>query len=255
MKTFFHILLSISLMSVFVQIVFAADISTGPDGVQTLVAKIVAAYGGEKVIKETTSVYAIGDIEALMRQDRGSYELFFKRPRKLKVDIKYQRSSETRVLDGNTGYRGANDGPLAEINGPSLLAIVYQYKHIDLPYGLLSGAYSITSEGKKDINGTIVEIIHLSDTEGPPMDVCVDVETFHIVKVTGYFVAPDGRTMALSSEFSDFRTVGNTVFPFKVINYAAGQRIAETIMKSYKINLPTPDHLFEPKSSLQGVPL
>ena len=47
-----------------------------------------------------------------MRQDRGSYELFFKRPRKLKVDIKYQRSSETRVLDGNTGYRGANDGPL-----------------------------------------------------------------------------------------------------------------------------------------------
>lgn len=255
MKTIFHILLVIFFVSVFVQIVFAADISTGPERIQTLVANIIVAYGGKKVIEDTTSVYAVGEIEALMRQDRGSYELSFKRPRKLRVDIKYQKSSETRVLDGNKGYRGTNDLHLSEVNGPSLIAMAYQYKHFDLPYGLLFGAYSITEEGKEDLNGKTVEVIHLTDAEGPPMDVYVDADTFHIVKVTGYFKAGDGRTMALSSEFSDFRKVGDAVFPFKVINYAGGQRTAEMIIKSYKINLAIPDHLFAPQSSLQNVPL
>jgi len=255
MKTVFHSLLAIFFMSVFVQSVFAADTSSEPERIQTLVAKIVAAYGGKKVIEETTSVSAIGDIEALMRQNRGSYELSFKRPRKLRVDIKYQRSSETRVLDGNTGYRGANDVSLSEVNGLSLVSMVYQYKHFDLPYGLLFGTYSIKTEGEKDLDGKTGEVIHLSDTEGPPMDVYIDAETFHIVRVTGYFVAADGRTMALSSEFSNFKKVGDAVFPFKVINYAGGQRIAEIIMKYYKINLTIPDHLFAPQYSLQHVPL
>ena len=255
MKTVFHIFLIIFFMSVFVQSVFAADTPSEPERIQTLVAKIVAAYGGGKVIEETTSVSAIGEIEALMRQDRGSYELSFKRPRKLRVDIRYQRSSETRVLDGNTGYRGANDVSLSEVNGLSLVAMVYQYKHFDLPYGLLFGTYSIKMEGERELDGKTVEVIHLSDTEGPPMDVYVDTETFHIVRVTGNFAADDGRTMALSSEFSNFKKVGDAVFPFKVINYAGGQRIAEIVMKSYKINLAIPEHLFAPQSSLQHVPL
>src|ERR1700690_706866 len=255
MKTVFHIFLIIFFMSVFVQSVFAADTPSEPERIQTLVAKIVAAYGGGKGIEETTSVSAIGEIEALMRQDRGSYELSFKRPRKLRVDIRYQRSSETRVLDGNTGYRGANDVSLSEVNGLSLVAMVYQYKHFDLPYGLLFGTYSIKMEGERELDGKTVEVIHLSDTEGPPMDVYIDAETFHIVRVSGHFAADDGRTMVLSSEFSNFKKVGDAVFPFKVINYASGQRIAEIIMKSYKINLTIPDHLFEPQSSLQHVPL
>ena len=253
MKAVLYILLSVFLVSVFVQIVFATDISTKPEGVQAFVAKIVAAYGGRKVIEETTSVYAIGDITALMRQDRGSYELLFKRPRKLRVNITYQQSSEERILDGNIGYRGTKDSPLSEVKGPNFLAMVYQYKHFDLPYGLLRGVYSITTEGRKDLNGKTVEVIHLADAEGPPMDMFVDTETFFIIKVTGHFVAADGRTIALSSEFSNFGKVGDAVFPFKVINYAGEQRIAETIMKSYKINTAIPDHLFEPKSSLQNV--
>ena len=209
--------------------------------------QILSLPMGEKGHRRDDIVSAIGDIEALMRQDRGSYELSFKRPRKLRVDIKYQRSSETRVLDGNTGYRGVNDVSLSEVNGPSLVAMVYQYKHFDLPYGLLFGTYSIKTAGKKDLDGKTVEVIHLSDTEGPPMDLYVDAETFHIVRVTGYFAAADGRTMALSSEFSNFKKVGDAVFPFKVINYAGGQRIAEIIIKSYKINLTIPDHLFAPQ--------
>jgi len=87
-------------MSVFVQSVFAADTSSEPERIQTLVAKIVAAYGGKKVIEETTSVSAIGDIEALMRQNRGSYELSFKRPRKLRGLLKQGSWTVTPGTEG-----------------------------------------------------------------------------------------------------------------------------------------------------------
>jgi hypothetical protein len=124
--------------------------------------------------------------------------------------------------------------------------MVYQYKHFDILYGLLKGYYSITLKGKEDLNGNGVEVLHLMDQEGPPMDVYVDTKTFYVVKVTGYFVVGDSRTTTLSSEFSDFRKVADTVFPFKVASFAGGMKIAETIMKTYIINSAIPDTVFVP---------
>ena len=78
------------------------------------------------------------------------------------------------------------------------------------------------------------------------MDVYIDAATYYLVKVTGYFVMGGGQATALSSEFSDFRKVGDTVFPFKLTNYAGGQKIGETIMKTYTVNPTIPDTLFAP---------
>jgi outer membrane lipoprotein-sorting protein len=225
----------------------AADTPAGaPHDVQSLVTKIIAAYGGKETIEGIKSVYADGDIEAFMRGDRGTYQVSFKRPRKLRVETRYERSSETRILDGDSGYRAMDGLPLSEAKGGSLLAMVYQYKHFDLPCGLLEGSYSITNKGKEQLNGKTVEVLHLTDSEGPPMDICVDTRTFYIVKVTGYFEMGGGRSTALSAEFSDFRKVGETVFPFRITNYAGGYRIAQTVMKIYKINPQIPDSLFTP---------
>jgi outer membrane lipoprotein-sorting protein len=226
---------------------FVADTSAGsPADAHSIVSKIIAAYGGKEAIEGIKSVYAEGTIEAFMRQDRGTYQLSFKRPRKLRVDTKYEHSSETRILNGDTGYRAMDGLPLSEAKGGSLLAMVYQYKHFDLPYGLLKGSYSITLKGQEALNGKKVEVLHLTDSEGPPMDVYVDTGTFYIVKVTGYFEMGGGRSTALSAEFSDFRKVGETVFPFRITNYAGGYRIAQTVMKIYKINPQIPDSLFTP---------
>jgi hypothetical protein len=213
---------------------------------QSLVRKIIAAYGGKGVIEGIKSVYAAGNIAAFMRRDRGTYEVCFKRPRKLRVDTKYGQSSETRILNGDAGYRGMDGLPLSEAEGGSLSAMVYQYKHFDLPYGLLKGDYSVSVKSKEDLNGKPVEVLHLTDREGPPMDAYIDTHTFFIVKVTGYFTVGGGRSTALSAEFSDFRKVDGTVFPFKIMNYAGGYRIAETKMNVYRINPPIPDSLFAP---------
>jgi outer membrane lipoprotein-sorting protein len=240
-----HVLIAFFLISGFVQASCADGAPRVPEDIRSLVPKIIAAYGGKEVLEGLKRVYAEGHIEALMRQDNGSYKVYLERPGKLRVEVKYQRSSETRILNGDSGYRGKDGSPLSRASGDSLLAMVYQYKHSDLPYGLLKGAYSISRKGEEDLNGRQVEVLHLTDREGPPMDIYVDTRTFLIVKVTGYFRMAGGST-ALSAEFSDFRKVGGTVFPFRIANFAGGFKIAETVMKTYKINPPMADSLFAP---------
>jgi hypothetical protein len=245
MKHALYALMVLSMISGFARL-SSADTPGAPENIPSLVSKIIAAYGGKDAVEKLKNVHASGDIEAFMRRDHGTYEVYFKRPRKLRVDTKYQGSSETRILNGQMGYRRMDGLPLSQARGGSLLAMVYQYKHFDLPYGLLKGAYSIRTKGKEDLNGRPVEVLHLTDNEGPPMDAYVDTHAFFIVKVTGYFVVAGSRSTALSAEFSDFRKVDGTVFPFRIINYAGGFKIAETTMKTYRINTSMADSLFAP---------
>jgi outer membrane lipoprotein-sorting protein len=246
MKRFLYYLFAFFYLFVQVQMACAIDSHARSDDANALITKIIAAYGGKSAVERTTGISAVGTINAFMRQDSGTYKLLFKRPRKLRVETKYQRSFEKRILIGNTGYRESDATPSVQVKDQRFLTMVYQYKHFDILYGFLNGYYSVSREGKENLHGNMVEVLHLTDQEGPPMDVYVDDKTFFIVKVTGYFVMPDGRKTSLSSEFSDFRNVADTVFPFKVANYAGGQKIAETIMQSYIINPEISDSAFVP---------
>jgi len=159
----------------------------------------------------------------------------------------YQNCLSTSLLLETLCYQKIYElSGLTPVQDHRFLAMVYQYRHFDLAYGLLTGMYLVRMKEKDHLNGKPVEVIHLTSDDGPPMDVYVDTEPFLIVKVTGYFTVSDGRPTTLSSEFSDFRKVGDMVFPFAVINYAGGQKIAETRMKTYRINPRLEDSLFLP---------
>jgi hypothetical protein len=54
------------------------------------------------------------------------------------------------------------------------------------------------------------------------------------------------RTTELSAEFFYFRGVGNTILPFRVVNYGSGQKIAQTIITSDELYQDLPDALIEP---------
>jgi len=246
MKRYWYAGLILLSLVVRIQAAVATDTREQSGDSKALVATVIAAYGGEKAVEGMKSVYAIGDINAFMRQDQGKYELSFKRPRKLRVDTRYQRSNETRILNGDNGYRGTNETPLSPVKDHRYLAMVYQYKHFDVLYGFIHDYYAITRKGKEVYNGKIAEVLHLTDQEGPPMDVFVDSETRYIVKVTGYFTVADGRVTTLSSEFSDFKKAADTVFPYKITNHAGGQKIAETSMRTYTINPALSDAVFAP---------
>lgn len=244
-KGFFRFLSVFFIIVVCHLLAVASDAPRGPEIVNSVIENIITTAGGKQVIEKITALHAVGDITALMRQDKGTYEVFFKRPDKMRVETKYRRSFETRILNGTSGYRGTENVPLTPVNDHRLLAMVYQCKHTDLLYGLLHGYYSVIIKGQENLNGREVRLLEVTDAQGRAMDVYVDTVTFYIVKVTGYFVIPDGRTTSLSSEFFDYRNVGGTLLPFRVVNYAGGQKIAETTIRSYDLNPALPDSLFD----------
>jgi hypothetical protein len=77
------------------------------------------------------------------------------------------------------------------------------------------------------------------------MEVFVNAENYRIVKSIGTFTMGSQST-SLSSEFSDFRNVDGVLFPFRIVNYAGGNRIAEITIARYLVNPTIDDSLFTP---------
>ena len=212
--------------------------------ITSIIDKVIEAYGGKGVIEGIQSLSAKGKIEAFMLDDQGTYEYYFKRGRKLRVETKYKHSSEVRILNGDKGYRGTDKLPFEEVSGPRYLSIVYQYKHLNILHDLITGTYQIRSGGRDAVSDH-VEIFRLVDREGAVMDIFIDTHTAFIIKVTAYFTAGNKQT-DLSSEFSDFKKVGNSVFPFRITNYAGGFKVAQTVIEKYSLNPDIADSFFAP---------
>lgn len=211
-----------------------------------LVAKIVQAYGGAQQIERVTALRAEGEINAFARGTRGTYKRFFQRPRLLWVETSYPGLTETRVLNGQLAWRTNDRDGIKGDAGPSRQAMIYQYKQLDLPYGLLKGAYNLRYVGESMVGSLTTQVMEVWDDEGPAMQVNVDTAAHVIVKVTGILKAGE-KTMSLAAEFSDFRWVDGTLLPFRVHNFAADTAISETVMTRYAVN-PAPDaELFVPR--------
>jgi hypothetical protein len=210
-----------------------------------IIDKVIDAYGGKEVVDGIHSLHAKGKIEAFMLHDHGTYELYFKRERKLRVETKYGRGFEVRVLNGDKGYRGSDTRPIEEVSGPRFYSMVYHYKHLDIIHDLAKGVYQIHSAGTSLLRGNKVKVLRLNDKEGAMMDIYVDAQNSLIVKVAAYFTEGN-KNMDLSSEFSDFRKVGGSVFPFTITNYAGGMKIAQTVIEKYSLNPDIADSFFAP---------
>ncbi len=250
MRGFFYILMFFLLIPG-PKALCAEEPSDEAQRITSITNKVIDAYGGKDVIEGIHSVHAKGKIEAFMLRDHGTYEFYFKRGGKLRVEIKYEHSSEVRILNNERGYRSTNILPFEEVYGPRFLSMVYQYKHLNILHDLITDAYRIRSLGQPQRSGDNIEVFRLNDKEGTVMDVSVDKQTFFIVKVAAYFKT-ENKQIDLSAEFSDFRKVGGSVFPFRITNYAGGLKIAQTVIENYSLDSSIADSFFEP-SAIQSL--
>ena len=211
-----------------------------------LVDKVVQAYGGPAQIEQMVSLNADGLINAIVRNASGTYKRWFQRPRMLRVETVYPETTETRVLNGELAWRITGGNMMVGVEGPSRQAMIYQYKQLDLPYGLLKGRYNLRHAGTETVANQATEAMEIWDEEGPNIRVNVDATTHLIVKVTGQ-IAFGSQTMVLAAEFSDFRPVDGTPMPFHMKNYAGSTTISETVITRYAINPTVDPTLFVPR--------
>ncbi|MFZ5995866.1 MAG: hypothetical protein ACOYW7_00020 [Nitrospirota bacterium] len=231
---------------------FGGEMADEAGRVAAVINNVIEAYGGKEAIGNIHTLRARGTITTRMSGKQGVYEVQFKRDRKLFVETRYGDSWERRILNGTRGYRTSDRHALEEVSGPRYLSMLYQYKHLNLLYDLVRGAYQIRPGGRdatySSLYGNDVEKFTMADNEGAVIETYIDTRTSYIIKVVGYFKAGD-KTTSLSAEFSDFKKVDGRVFPFKVTNFAGGLKIAETVIETYTINPDIPDSLFMPLSN------
>lgn len=212
---------------------------------QRTVENLILAHGGAQAIERAAAMQAEGDIDAFLRGGKGSYRRWLERPRRLRVETVYPRESETRILDGAQVWRGSGGQPPRAVSGQGHLAVVYQYKQLDLPYGLLKGEYQVHYAGHEALEDRDTEVLELADAEGPPMRVHVDAQTHLIVRVAGTFTH-GGMSIALGIDFADYRPVDGLSLPHRMRNHAGGQVVSETVIHRYVINPPSDPARFRP---------
>ncbi len=217
-----------------------------------VVRKIINAYGGAAEIQKIRSLSARGVLDSPMYEKRAAYSFDLARDgRKLRVEIRAGSSSEVRILNGAKGYVRTGDSPLAPASGPRVLAMIYQFKELTMPFQLLKSSFTIAFGGGSTVHGAPADVLLLEDGEGPPMKLYVDPRSGRILKDSGSFVM-EGAEMELSSEFHDFRRVGGRLLPFRIVNYAGGERIGELRIKEYTVNPELPGALFMPGNGMEG---
>ncbi len=223
----------------------AEEASSSSAEVEAVVRHIIDAYGGRDVLKNFHSLSARGVLESPMYERPAEYALDLRQDRKLRVEIRSGNSFELRILNGTRGFYRSGDTPLVSVSGSRLLSMVYQFKEITMPERLMDSSFTIDAGGKIIVKGASVRLLLLRDTEGPPMKIYVDMKSGRIVKDSGVFTMGSSET-ELSSEFHDFRKIDGRLLPFRVVNYAGGQRIGEVHISEYRVNPLLPDSLFSP---------
>jgi hypothetical protein len=229
---------AIFLAAIFLSVVFVASASAKVDKA-ALIENMIKAYGGAANLKKLDSYTSMWSMEVKTRQMNGKAVVFVEQTGKLRVELVYPESSETRVIAGSTGYKGYNKDAMQEVTGPKLTSMKLQMMRLYTPLTLKAKQASITEVVDTGLykaiimkEGTLTVIYY------------VNAKTFLIDAVIGKMkMGP--REMEFRTEYTDFKLVGGVMMHHTENKFAAGMNTALLTLKQIKLGEKHPDSLFK----------
>ncbi len=197
-------------------------VSAQAQSLDDVVSSVMKEYGGAAAWKNVTALHESGTVVPVMRKGDGRMTRLWKKDASLRIEIVYPTDREVRVLDGDHGTR--ND---KEVTGASLDAMKLQAGRLALPYLLVSHRATLHDLGIVD--GLRAVEIPLSSALALTVD--VDPKTWHIVRSAG-----KASGLEFVVDYSDFRRVGQLLFPFAEAGTAQGMPTANTKIDAITVN-------------------
>jgi hypothetical protein len=233
--------LRILLAATLLRLVFSPGPAQAGDA-DALIDRVLAAHGGKAALAKVKAYRMEGTIASRM-QGTGPFVRLFARPGRLRVVLDYPGRPETRVLDGSKGWRSDEKGTLAPVEGFLLGSMVAQAGRANLPWILderrASARLLPPADGGK-LQGIAVPL-----GTGLTLTAYVELATGRVLRSTSDLDLPGMKT-GFVTDYSDFRTVGGVLFPFREGNFASGQTTGETVITKVVINPPLKDADFRP---------
>jgi hypothetical protein len=210
------------------------------DPVHDWIARCLAAHGGEAALRRVQTVVWQGEIRAIGNR-QGSSTILLERPLKLRTQLDYTNSRENRILDGHQGWRDSGSGFVA-VSGPPLEAMVFQFRHLTLPLGLLDEGAKVSWAGATK-DGTVQPRLRVDRPGEPELLIDIDPQSGLIQKVTGEFQL-GGQTTELAVAYGDYREVEGVKLPTTIVNFAGGMEIARSRFPRVAVNVRLPATAF-----------
>lgn len=209
-----------------------------------LIERVLEAHGGKAALAKVRSYRMEGKITSVM-QGPGPFVRTFARPGRLRVVLEYPERPETRILDGSKGWRSGGQEKLAPtpVEGFLLGSMVLQAGRANLPWLLDerradARLLPVSDDGR-------LQGIEVPLGTGLKLTAYVDLTTGRIARSSGELDMPGMKT-GFVTDYSDFRSVEDVLFPFREGNFASGQTTGETLITRVTINPPLTDADFRP---------
>jgi hypothetical protein len=214
-----------------------------PEGVQALVGRCVAAYGGKRALEKAARARYEGTVTSVVLHpgERGRMLRAYERPGKLRVEISYPAGGrEVRVVQGARGWR---DGE--EATGPRLSAMILQAARLDLPALLSSPGAKVADGGQLDLAGKTLRVLAVEPAPGLVVEAAIDPATGRILRSRS---ASSDAAMPLefTTTYSDFKTVSGVLVAMREENWANGRSTGETVLEKVEFPAKLPESTFRP---------
>lgn len=210
------------------------------DPARDWIARCLVAHGGKAALAKVRTVVWQGEIRAIGNR-QGRSTILLERPLKLRTQLDYTTSREDRILNGHQGWRDSGDG-FAAVSGPPLAAMVFQYRHLTLPLGLLDEGEKVSWAGTSQ-GGAVQPRLRVERPGEPELLVDIDPQSGLIRRVAGEFRL-GGKTTELAVSYSDYLEVAGVKLPTTIVNFAGGMEIARSHFPRVTVNATLPATAF-----------
>ncbi len=224
----------------------ACLIVTAPAYAQTvdeIVAKNIAAKGGEAKLKAVQTLRQTGSIT--LQGQTAQLMTVAKRPNLSRQEIMIMGQTITMAFDGTKAWMiNPMVGP-DPIEMPAEQAeMIKDQADIDGPLmDYKSKGSTIELVGVEDVGGKKAFRLKISRKGLPPQEIFIDSTTYLDVKAVT--VVPGSGTMELA--FGDYRSVDGMMVPFSVKSSAAGMTLSELKLEKVEFNVTLPANTFKIK--------
>ncbi len=202
-----------------------------------------AATGQDSILKVQTEKY-IG------KMIQGGIEIpiiqMAKRPGKMRVQGTFQDLTFVQTYDGHEGwslnpFAGSTEPqPMSE---DELKTMKYQSDIDGLLWNPKEKGYTLTYEGKDDMEGTPCYKIKVTTGEGDSFTYYIDADSYIVLKTNSKINIMGNETQG-DSYYSNYKMVHGIAVPGKIENKVNDQDAGTVIIDSVFINVQLPDSLF-----------
>jgi outer membrane lipoprotein-sorting protein len=220
-------------------------VAQAPPTVDQLVAKYVAARGGEEKLKSLSTMKLSGSI-TVQGADM-TVTVLSKRPNLVKQEMAMQGMRIVQAFDGTQVWAinpmlGSNT-PKA-IEGPQADAIKSQALFDGPLVGYKERGDTLEFVGPADVDGAKTWKLKLTRKDGKSMHIFVDADT-GLERQWSATIDQNGLTMEVDTVMSDYQPVNGVPVPHTMRTVMNGQAMGTLKVTSVEFNVPVEDAEFK----------